>query len=179
MAENRSSQNMNETNRSIFAENETSQADKSAGSTSNQKDETATAAPTEYIVVAEDSPPNRMIIVHLLTKLGFGVVECQNGEMAWNEISQNQNRNVVAVFTDIMMPKLDGMELLARIRNSERHSKTPVVLITAVSDKDYIINSKKLGVNGYILKPVTFERVLAKLKELFPERKFLDLRKVG
>ena len=48
----------------------------------------------------------------------------------------------------------------------------PFVLVTAVSDRDYIIEAKSLDVNGYILKPVTFQRVTNKLKEIFPEKKF-------
>jgi two-component system, chemotaxis family, chemotaxis protein CheY len=74
-----------------------------------------------------------------------------------------------------MMPELDGMSLLKKVREDGKFKALPFVLITAVSDKDQIMEAKSMNVNGYILKPVTFHRVTAKLKELFPQRKFPNL----
>jgi two-component system chemotaxis response regulator CheY len=71
-----------------------------------------------------------------------------------------------------MMPEMDGIELLKNVRESARWKDLPFVLVTAVSDKDYIVSAKDYGVNGYILKPVTFHRVTAKLQELFPNKVF-------
>ena len=126
----------------------------------------------ECIVVAEDSPPNRKILVHLLEKLGYEVVSCEDGKMAWDKINSDETKNVVAILSDIMMPNMDGLELLKSCRGDDRFKDIPFVLITAVSDREYILEAKELQVNGYILKPVTFQRVTTKLKELFPEKKF-------
>lgn len=125
----------------------------------------------ECIVVAEDSPPNRKILVHLLEKLGYNVLSCEDGQIAWEKLNSSEAENVVAVLSDIMMPNMDGLELLKNCRNSEQYKQIPFVLITAVSDRDYIIEAKSLNVDGYILKPVTFQRVTTKLKELFPNKK--------
>jgi CheY-like chemotaxis protein len=130
---------------------------------------------SEYVVVAEDSAPNRAILVLLLRRLGFEVFECDDGDVAWKAISENVDKNIVAVISDLMMPSMDGLELLRRVRNGEDTRSLPFVLVTAVSDKDYIFEARKLNVNGYILKPVTYQRVAAKLKELFPERQFPQL----
>lgn len=129
----------------------------------------------EYIVVAEDSPPNRTIIVLLLRKLGFRVIECVDGELAWKALEENRGKNIVAVISDLMMPGMDGLELLRRVRGDEKYAGLPFVLVTAVSDKDYIFEAKALKVNGYILKPVTYKRVSAKLQELFPTKIFPQL----
>lgn len=128
----------------------------------------------ETIVIAEDSPPNRKILAHLLEKLGFKVVACENGEVAWNALS-GEHSNAVAVISDIMMPAMDGIQLLRNVRQSETLSKLPFVLVTAISEKEYIVQAKELNVNGYILKPVTFQRVTSKLKELFPQRTFPNI----
>jgi CheY-like chemotaxis protein len=128
----------------------------------------------EYIVVAEDSPPNRTILVLLLRKLGFKVMECDDGELAWKVLDENRDKKIVAIISDIMMPKMDGMELLRRTRADEFYSKTPFVFVTAVSEKDYIFEAKNLNVQGYMLKPVTFKRVSQKLNELFPNKKLLN-----
>ncbi len=125
----------------------------------------------EYIVVAEDSPPNRTILVLLLRKLGFKVLECDDGELAWQVMEKHRDKKIVAVISDIMMPNMDGMELLRRVRADDFYSKTPFVFVTAVSEKDYIFEAKKLNVQGYILKPVTFKRVSQKLQEIFPMKK--------
>lgn len=128
-----------------------------------------------YFVVAEDSPPNRTVLVLLLRKFGFKVFECDDGDAAWKILQENQEKNIVGIMSDLMMPNMDGIELLRRVRHDERLSKTPFVLVTAVSDKDYIQEAKNLHVNGYILKPVTYQRVFSKLKELFPQREFPQL----
>ncbi len=133
------------------------------------------AVDPEYIVVAEDSAPNRTILVLLLKKLGYQIIECDDGDVAWREISENKNRRIVAVISDLMMPTMDGLELLRRVRNLEATHDLPFVLVTAVSDKDYIQEARTLEVNGYILKPVTFKRVFAKLQEIFPARQFPSL----
>lgn len=129
----------------------------------------------ETIVIAEDSIPNQKILQHLLLKIGFEVVACNNGQVAWEKLNDSSVQNVVAVLSDMMMPELDGMGLLQKVRESENMKNLPFVLITAISDKDQIIAAKNLKVNGYILKPVTFQKVLAKLKELFPHKKFPSL----
>lgn len=131
--------------------------------------------PTECIVVAEDSPPNRKILVHLLEKLGYHVESFPDGKKAWEKLEAGELSNVVAVLSDIMMPNMDGIQLLKNIRSHDKLKALPVVLITAVSDREYIMQAKDHNVNGYILKPVTFQRVTNKLKEIFPEKTFNKL----
>jgi two-component system chemotaxis response regulator CheY len=131
----------------------------------------------EFIVVAEDSAPNRTILVHLLRKLGFDVIECSDGESALSELNKAVagGKNVVAILSDIMMPKMDGLVFLEHVRKEEKLKSIPFVLVTAVSDKEHIVKAKSMNVNGYILKPVTFQRVTTKLEELLPGKKFPKL----
>lgn len=130
------------------------------------------AGDRDTIIIAEDSPPNRKILAHLLEKLGFHVVACENGQEAWDKFNSGEFPKVVAIISDIMMPSMDGISLLRKVRQESKVKDLPVVLVTAVSEKDYIVQAKELEVNGYILKPVTFQRVTAKLKELFPAKQF-------
>lgn len=132
----------------------------------------ANIAKREKIIIAEDSPPNRKILAHLLEKLGFQVISCEHGQEAWDALLKPENQDAVLVISDIMMPTMDGLELLRQIRQSPVHKELPVVLVTAVSEKDYIVQARELSVNGYILKPVTFQRVTSKLQELFPAKSF-------
>ncbi len=125
----------------------------------------------EYIIVAEDSPPNRTILTLLLKKLGFKILECEDGQIAWDVMEQNREKNIVAVVSDIMMPHMDGMALLRKIRGDSNYEKMPFVFVTAVSEKDYIFEARNLSAQGYILKPVTYKRVAHKIQELFPAKK--------
>jgi CheY-like chemotaxis protein len=139
--------------------------------------ETGSAQKTDVIIVAEDSAPNRMVLTLLLQRIGFEVVECDDGEGAWKALEETRlaGRPVVAVFSDLMMPKMDGLQLLRRVRNDEIFKSLPFVLITAVSDKDYIHEAQRLQVDGYLLKPITYPRIDAKLRQLFPHREFPSL----
>jgi len=128
----------------------------------------------ETIVLAEDSPPNRKILTHLLEKMGFKVIPCENGQEALKNLTSGEH-DVKLVMSDIMMPTMDGLELLRQIRADEKIKSIPVILITAVSEKDYIDRARSLGVSGYILKPVTFNRVLEKMTTLFPNKVFPKL----
>ena len=126
----------------------------------------------ETVLIAEDSLPNQKILQHLLVKLGYDVVACNNGAEAWDKLHDPEIKNFVAILSDMMMPELDGLSLLKKVRDDEKFKTIPFVFISAISDKDQIITAKALKVNGYILKPVTFQKVLNKMKELFPQRIF-------
>lgn len=131
-----------------------------------------TKTPAETVIVVEDSQVNRKILVHLLIKFGYNVAEFENGKEAWAAISQNNPKDPVIIFSDIMMPELDGINLLRLVRHEGPNPTIPFILLTAVSDKDSIVEAKKLNVNGYLLKPVSHDKVRKKLSELFPDKKF-------
>lgn len=120
------------------------------------------------IVVAEDSAPNRRILVHLLKKCNFNVIECEDGQVAWEAIEGLPAGEPHLLISDIMMPRMDGMALLRKIRESETRANLMVVFVSALSDKEHIGEAKELKVNGYILKPITFSRVTEKIAQLFP-----------
>lgn len=127
----------------------------------------------EVIIIAEDSAPNQKILTHLLRKLNYHVEAVADGQEAWALLERLKGRKeLVCVVSDIMMPKMDGIELLKKIRSSTDFAQLPVILVTAVSDKNSILEAKNHHVNGYILKPVTLDKIEKKLKELFPGRAF-------
>ena len=86
---------------------------------------------SEFIVVAEDSPPNRNILVHLLKKMGYQVIEGEDGEEAYEKMLKQKDENIVAVLSDIMMPKMNGIEFLRKVRDTEEIKDLPFVLITS------------------------------------------------
>jgi len=130
----------------------------------------------EAILVVEDSATNRNILVHILKKLGYAVIEASDGNEAIKALENPPaDHQIVAILSDMMMPNRDGISLLKQVRETEKTKTVPFVLVTAVADKNYIIQAKALSVQGYILKPVTFQRVQGKLQELFPQKQFPKL----
>lgn len=126
----------------------------------------------DTILVVEDSAPNRRILTHLIEKLGFDTVACADGLEAWEKYQAGIPK-LVTIVSDIMMPNMDGIELLEHVRTSDTESKDiPFFLCTAVMDKEYILKSKQLGVNAYIVKPITFDKLKNKLKATFPDKKW-------
>lgn len=124
----------------------------------------------DCIVVVDDSKPNRDIMTQNLRKFDFDVEFFENGKKAWDYIKET-SKPLVAVFSDLMMPELNGIDLLKNVRKHERYSKLPFVLVTTMVAKDYILEAKNLGVNGYLVKPINSDQFQSKLKEIFPGRK--------
>ena len=78
------------------------------------------------------------------------------------------DRNIVAIFSDIMMPNLDGMSLFKRVKALEIYDEVPFVFITALDTVETIYKAMDLGARGYIVKPITVDQVEEKLRHLFP-----------
>lgn len=128
---------------------------------------------SEYIAVAEDSAPNMIIISGILKKLGFGVLQFKNGKEAkehFEKMSDEDSKKLKAVFSDFMMPSLDGLELLKAVRSVEKTKSLPFIMITSVSERQAIRTAGNLGVNGYVLKPVTTDVIIKSLSSIFPGR---------
>ena len=72
----------------------------------------------------------------------------------------------VLVLLDLKLPKLDGLEVLKRLRADERTQMIPVVILTSSDEEKDMINGYKFGVNSYVRKPVDFDRFTEAVKQL-------------
>lgn len=70
------------------------------------------------------------------------------------------------VILDLKLPKVDGLEILRRIKNDETTKTIPVVVLTTSKEESDIVSSYKLGANSFIVKPVDFEKFINTVKEL-------------
>jgi CheY-like chemotaxis protein len=70
------------------------------------------------------------------------------------------------ILLDLKLPKIDGLDVLKRIKGDPRTAAIPVVVLTSSSEQRDLVESYKLGVNSYIVKPVNFERYTAVVREL-------------
>jgi two-component system response regulator len=70
------------------------------------------------------------------------------------------------ILLDLKLPKIDGLDVLRRVKGDERTRTIPIVVLTSSSEQRDVVESYKLGVNSYIVKPVNFERYVESVREL-------------
>lgn len=80
--------------------------------------------------------------------------------------ARNPNHTLKLVLLDLKMPKVDGIEVLRRLKSDERTRATPVVIMTSSSEDRDLVESYRLGVNSYIVKPVRFEDFLRTVSDI-------------
>jgi len=76
------------------------------------------------------------------------------------------HENPVVILLDIKMPKVDGLEVLRTVKADDRMKKIPVVILTSSREESDLVESYKLGVNAYVVKPVDFQQFVDAVKKL-------------
>src|SRR5665213_897436 len=116
--------------------------------------------PKPRILIVDDISDNRTILTRRFQRRGFDVVEADNGLTAIELIDQAP---FDVVLLDVMMPGIDGIETLKRIRDQRSASALPVIMVTAKSESANIVDALELGANDYVTKPVDFAVALARV----------------
>jgi two-component system, response regulator len=127
------------------------------------------------IVLVEDNPDDAGLTIRALKKqnLANNLVHLKDGEEALNFFfSQGEykdkplSKTPKVVLLDLKMPKINGLEVLQKIRADERTKTIPVVVLTSSNEDPDIKECYKLGVNSYIVKPVGFDDFTKVVAEL-------------
>lgn len=117
------------------------------------------------ILVVDDFPTMRRIVKNQLQDLGFSkFAEAEDGSSALTVL---RDGGIDFVVTDWNMPGMTGIELLQAIRGDAKLAKMPVLMVTAESSREQIIEAAKAGVSGYIIKPFTADTLKEKLDRIF------------
>ncbi len=114
-----------------------------------------------HILLAEDERTLAMIIKDTLDGQGFDVTVADDGEQALTLYRANKPDVLVA---DVMMPRMDGYELVRRIRKSDR--QTPVIFLTARSAVGDVVHGFEMGANDYLKKPFGMQELIVRIKAL-------------
>ncbi len=117
------------------------------------------------ILIVDDFSTMRRIIKNLLRDLGFtNTVEADDGKTALPVL---QAGGIDFLITDWNMPGMTGIDLLKTVRADEKLSTLPVLMVTAESKRDQIVEAAQAGVNGYIVKPFTATTLKEKIDKIF------------
>ncbi|HEY7384909.1 MAG TPA: EAL domain-containing protein [Beijerinckiaceae bacterium] len=112
-----------------------------------------------HLLIVDDVAENRNVLTRRFQRQGFVVTEAENGHKALELIAAH---NFDSVLLDVMMPGLDGFEVLTRIRRTHGPAALPVIMVTALAQNSDVVKALSLGANDYVTKPVDFAVALAR-----------------
>ncbi|RAV99479.1 hybrid sensor histidine kinase/response regulator transcription factor [Pseudochryseolinea flava] len=129
-----------------------------------ESDVAATHKPT--ILLVEDNEDFRFYLKDNL-KFEFKIIDAANGLIGWQQTLQQLPDLIVS---DVMMPEMNGMELCKKIKQDQRVSHIPVILLTARTEEEQKLEGLQTGADDYITKPFSFEILISRIRNLITQR---------
>lgn len=129
----------------------------------------------KMILLVEDNPDDEALTIRALNKnkIANNLAVVRDGVEALDFLfctgsysDRNPNEKPEVVLLDLKLPKVDGLEVLRRIRADERTRLLPVVVLTASKEEQDLVKSYSLGANSYIRKPVDFSQFVEAIHQL-------------
>ena len=129
---------------------------------------------SKRILLVEDNPNDIELSLAALDEFNLAsqVVVARNGALALDylfrrgEFANRPEGNPAVILLDLKMPKVDGLEVLAQVKNSEVLKMVPVVMLTSSREEQDLRESYKRGVNAYLVKPIDFQKFVEAVKQL-------------
>ncbi|MBV9575972.1 MAG: response regulator [Gammaproteobacteria bacterium] len=117
------------------------------------------------ILLVEDNPEDAELTMRAFKKNNVtnNILHLKDGEEAINYLfpeNQPTNHPPKVILLDLKLPKVDGIQILKRLKTNEQTKMIPVVILTSSQEEKDIVESYKLGVNSYVTKPVEFEKFI-------------------
>ncbi len=125
----------------------------------------------EKILIAEDDKFLRLIIAEILKHQKYNVIEAEDGQKAIDII---ESEDIDLAIIDLMMPKIDGFELIKRIRSNPEKTHIPIIILSALSENKNIVKGIGIGADIYLSKPIENEILLVNIKNLLKRNKIIQ-----
>ena len=116
------------------------------------------------VIVVEDDQIIAMVVEHLLSRRGFTVEIARDGRQALTFMEEMPMPALVVL--DVMLPYVDGFDLIRRIRAHATWGKVPVVMLTAKSQEQHIVKALDDGANDYVVKPFRPGELMARIRRV-------------
>ena len=113
------------------------------------------------VLVVDDEETNRFLLAKSLGMRNYNVIEAEDGKQALAVVAQGM---VDLVLLDIMMPEMDGIEVLERLRAKHTASMLPIIMSTALDDGKRIVQTLNKGANDYVTKPFDYPVLIARVE---------------
>lgn len=109
------------------------------------------------VLAVDDIPLNLLLIQKMLSKMNFKVSTASNGRIALDAIAKEKPD---LILLDLMMPEIDGFEVIRRLRENPETADIRIVILSALNSSDDIVKGFNLGANDFITKPIIMEKLL-------------------
>ena len=111
------------------------------------------------MLLVDDEKVSRMVIAKLLQRCGYNATVAESGEEALELLAEDSKRFKL-ILTDVMMPGIDGLELLKKIRENQDLQHVPVVMMSSQENAGTVFEGIRRGAEDYLLKPLTMKEVM-------------------
>ena len=126
---------------------------------------------TKKILIVEDELPLMKALTEKFQQAQFTVLQASDGQSG---LAVALKENPQMILLDILMPNMDGLEMLEKLRKDKKGKSIPVILLTNLGDMEYISQSVKLGISGYLVKSDwKLEEIVQKVKEKLMKKQVL------
>lgn len=127
--------------------------------------------PKQTILIVDDQATNLKLIKALLMKEGYHFITSQSGEEALEIVSETIPD---LILLDVMMPGIDGFEVCRRLKNKETFKDVPIIMVTALTEKEHKVKAMEVGADDFICKPLDRIELLVRVKSLLRIKSYHD-----
>ena len=116
------------------------------------------------ILIVEDDQFFRELLKKKLTSVGFSIIEASNGEEGVEKV---KSKKPDLIILDLLLPNIDGFEVLSKVKTSSDTSSTPVIIVSNLGQQEDIEKGMKLGANDYLIKSqFDIESIVSKINNI-------------
>jgi len=126
---------------------------------------------TPRILIVDDNPANVKVLQTRLTAEGYDVVTAHDGEQG---LASAREQKPDLILLDVMMPKVDGLEVCRRLRSDTSFPFTPIILVTAMADSKDVVAGLEAGGDEYLTKPVDHAALVARVRSMLRIKRLHD-----